>query len=78
MSETRPHRFNVLLEWDRHDQVWVTYVPALDHLSTYGDTKEEALQNTQEAIAGFIEAAEKAGLPIIGTDTSEIVEVEVP
>jgi hypothetical protein len=27
-------RFKVLLEWDAEDAVWVTYVPALNHLST--------------------------------------------
>ncbi len=29
-------RFRVLVEYDPEDKVWVTYVPALDHLSTYG------------------------------------------
>lgn len=34
-------RFQVLLEWDSESQAWVTYVPALDYLSTFGQTREE-------------------------------------
>ena len=55
-------RFKVLLEWDPNDQVWVTYVPALEYISTFGDTREEALERTREAILGYLEAAEKEGI----------------
>ena len=51
--------FQVVLEWDSGDKVWVTYVPALDFLSTFGETREEALANTREAILGYLEAAAK-------------------
>jgi antitoxin HicB len=72
------HRFTVLLEWDTESQVWVTYVPALDHLSTFGATREEALANTQEAILGWIETAEKEGLPVPqGSPELELVDLEV-
>jgi predicted RNase H-like HicB family nuclease len=57
-------RFKVLLEWDAESQAWVTYVPALDHLSTFGDTRDEALANTREAILGYLEAARKEGIPV--------------
>ena len=57
-------RFKVLLEWDAESQAWVTYVPALDHLSTFGQTRDEALANTREAILGYLEAAEKEGIPV--------------
>jgi predicted RNase H-like HicB family nuclease len=50
-------RFKVLIEWDPADDVWVTYVPKLNHLSTFGDSREEALQQTKEAILGYLEAA---------------------
>ncbi|MBF0495333.1 MAG: type II toxin-antitoxin system HicB family antitoxin [Deltaproteobacteria bacterium] len=58
------HHFKVLLEFDKTDNLWVTYVPGLNYLSTFGETREEALQNTREAIAGYFEAAEKEGMPI--------------
>ncbi|MDQ7822036.1 MAG: type II toxin-antitoxin system HicB family antitoxin [Candidatus Eremiobacteraeota bacterium] len=51
--------FNVLLEWDEEDKVFISYVPALNNISTYGDTREEALSNTREAILGYLEAARK-------------------
>jgi predicted RNase H-like HicB family nuclease len=54
--------FKVFLEWDAGAAAWVTYVPALEHLSTFGATREDALANTREAILGWIEAAEKEGL----------------
>lgn len=72
------HSYKVLLEWDSESQVWVTYVPALEHLSTYGATREDALQQTREAILGYLEAAAKAGIPVpSGGHQLELVDVEV-
>lgn len=71
-------RFGVLLEWDPEQHVWVSFVPSLDSLSTYGDTREEALEHTREAIAGYFEAAKKEGLPVPNADLEpEVVELEV-
>jgi predicted RNase H-like HicB family nuclease len=71
-------RFQVEIEWDRDDEVWVTYVPALGHLSTYGDTREEALAQTREAVLGYLEAASKEGLPLPDEQHQvDIVEIEV-
>jgi predicted RNase H-like HicB family nuclease len=70
--------FKVIVEWDPGDAVWVTSVPALNHLSTYGATRAEALAQTREAILGYLEAAALEGLPIEVSDTQvELVEVEV-
>jgi predicted RNase H-like HicB family nuclease len=55
--------FQVVLEWDPSDRVWVTYVPALDFLSTFAETREEALANTREAILGYFEAIAKEQSP---------------
>jgi len=52
-----PMRFKVLLEFDPDAKVWVTYVPALGHASTFGETRDEALENTRELILGYLEAA---------------------
>jgi len=57
-------QFQVWLEWDKEDKFWVTYVPSLNYLSTFGETREDALANTQEAILGYLEAAAKEGIPI--------------
>ena len=70
--------FHVLLEWDAEDGVWVTYVPVLGYLSTFGETREEALANTKEAIVGYLEAAAKEGLAVPTEDTqAELVSVDV-
>jgi predicted RNase H-like HicB family nuclease len=71
-------RFQIVLEWDAEEGVWVTYVPTLNYLSTYGDTREEALANTQEAIVGYFEAAAKEGIAVPSSDSeAELVLIEV-
>lgn len=72
------HRFKVVLEWDPDDSVWVSYVPSLNHLSTFGETKEEALAHTREAILGYIEAANLESIPLSLEDQQiELTEVEI-
>jgi predicted RNase H-like HicB family nuclease len=69
--------YQVLLEWDPDEEVWVTYVPHLDFLSTFGDTREEALEHTREAILGYLEAVEQEGLDVPHNLPAELVEIEV-
>jgi len=72
------HRYQVLVEWDASANAWVTLVPGLGFLSTYGDTREEALEETREAIVGYLEAAAKEGLPLPDAEVeAELVELEV-
>jgi len=67
----------VLIEWDADENVWVTYVPTLGQLSTYGDTRAEALEQTREAITGYLGAA-RDGIPVPPPDAdTEVVELEV-
>lgn len=54
-----PWRFKVFLGWNDAEQSWVSYVPVLDYLCTHGDSKEEVLQRTREAIEGHLAALEK-------------------
>jgi predicted RNase H-like HicB family nuclease len=67
--------YHVLLEWDSESGVWVTYVPTLNGLSTFGETREEALANTREAILGYLEATQKEGIPY--PEPAELVDLEV-
>lgn len=69
--------FQVLVEWDPEDRVWVTHVPALNGLSTFGDTRDEALANTREAIEGYLEAAAKEGIAIPSDRQMEVLDLEV-
>lgn len=72
------HSFQVIVEFDATDDVWVTYVPALDWLSTFGESRDEAIANTREAIVGYLEAAAQEGLAVpTATTQSELIELDV-
>ena len=79
VSTMAVRQFPVIVAWDARDELSVTYVPALDHLSTYGETRQAALDHTREAILGYLEAAGKAGIPDPRSSGPEpsIVELEV-
>jgi predicted RNase H-like HicB family nuclease len=71
-------RFRVLLECDAAAGAWVTLVPSLESLSTYGETREEALDHTRDAILGYLEAATREGLAVPEPAAEpEILELEV-
>lgn len=69
-------RYRVVLEHDPADGVWVTHVPALNGLSTFGPSRAVALERTREAILGYLEVAHVTGLTPAETDL-EVVELEV-
>ena len=50
-------KFYVVVEWSAEDQAWVTRVPGLNDLSDFGNSKEEALENTARAIELYLKAA---------------------
>jgi len=54
-------RYTVVLEPDDEGRGYTVRVPALPGCVTEGRTREEALANAREAIAGFVEALKKAG-----------------
>ena len=61
-------RLAIEIEWDVEEEVWIAQVPALNNLSTYGNTYQEAVDKCREAILGFFEASKKEGLPLPLTD----------
>ena len=65
-------RFQVTLDRDE-DGVWVVECPSIPGCVSQGSTKEEALENIQEAIALCLEVRAERGLPL----TIETREVEV-
>jgi antitoxin HicB len=74
MSTTRT--YSVVIEEQGGE--FVTYVPALDFASTHGNTREEALQRTRELIIGYLEFAEKEGLPVPeASSRTEVAELTV-
>jgi predicted RNase H-like HicB family nuclease len=70
-------QFRVLIDWDPETQAWVTLVPGLGDLSTFGETREEALAHTREAILGYLEAAAKEGIAVSVETGAEMVELAV-
>jgi len=78
LCEVTVSRYNVILTWDDQEQLWVTYVPSLNWLSTYGESREEALEMTREAVTGYIEAAQQEGIDLPSGDvTAEVTSVDV-
>ncbi len=46
------------------DDYWVVECPSLKGCNSQGKTKEEALSNIKEAIAGYVTALKEDGLPV--------------
>lgn len=55
---------SVIMEWDPTDRIYVVTVPELPGCMTHGSTLEEAALQVQDAIEGWIEAAQAWGHPI--------------
>lgn len=46
------------------DGFWVAEVPSLPGCVSQGETRERALENVRDAIAGYVDALEVDGLPV--------------
>lgn len=53
--------FKILLEEDEEDGGYTVTVPELPGCITQGDTLQEAFNNAEEAILGYLEAIRKEG-----------------
>lgn len=69
-------RYTVVLEWDEEERLFVATVPALS-ISTYGETRGEALEKAKEAITVTVEGLRKVGQPIPDGDQGRVETVEV-
>lgn len=67
-------RYRVLIEEDEAGG-FVAEVPSLPGCISQGDTRQEALENIREAIAGYLESLEEHQEPIPPSIEEEIVEV---
>jgi predicted RNase H-like HicB family nuclease len=63
----------VILEWEK--PYYVTYVPELDNISTYGKTREQALERTKALILAYVETSRDLGyqLPLSKTRINTLV-----
>ncbi len=65
-------RFSVTLDRDE-DGVWVVECPSIPGCVSQGQTKQEALENIKDAIAGCLQVRAERGMPL----TVETYQVEV-
>jgi len=68
-------KLRVLVEQDE-DGKFVATCPTLPGCVSEGHTREAALANIQDAIAGYLESLRKHGEPVPPPITEEVVEVE--
>jgi predicted RNase H-like HicB family nuclease len=67
-------KFRVRIERDE-DGFFVAEVPSLPGCVTQGSTREEAVNNAQEAIAAYLESLRAHGEPIPPSIDEEVVDV---
>lgn len=67
-------KYRVLIEQDE-DGVYIAEVPSLPGCISQGQTREQAIENIKEAIAGYLESLEAHDEPVPPSITEELVEV---
>ena len=65
-------KFNITLDRDE-DGIWVVECPSIPGCVSQGHSRDEALNNIREAIAGCLEVRAERGMPL----TVETSQVEV-
>ncbi len=51
----KTYHYQISLDWDPGDEIWVATVPVLPGVSAHGDTQEEALREINVAIELYLE-----------------------
>lgn len=54
-------KYEVVIFWSSEDNVFVAFAPELVGCMAHGETREEALQNIQEAMRHWIDIARETG-----------------
>jgi antitoxin HicB len=54
-------KYSINIHWSDEDECFVALVPEFPGLSAFGDTREEAAEEAQVAIEGFLEMYEDVG-----------------
>jgi antitoxin HicB len=53
--------YSLTIEFDEEDRGYLAYFPAIPGCHTWGETYEEAVNNAEEALVGYLEALQKSG-----------------
>lgn len=67
-------KLRVVIEQDE-DGVFVAVCPTLPGCVSQGKTREEAIENIKDAIAGYVESLKKHNEPVPPSIEEEVVEV---
>ena len=67
-------KFRIHIEQDEDGQ-FVASCPTLPGCWSQGSTRDETVNNIQDAIAGYLESLEKHGDPIPPPITEEVIDV---
>lgn len=67
-------RYTVVLTPEAEEGGWSVSVPSLPGCVTQGETKEEALANAREAIAGYLEELAMHGEDLPVEDGAPVIE----
>ncbi len=70
MKRSKVREFTVVLEPD--EEGFHVYCPALKGCHSWGETKEQALDNIAEAIQLWLETAERRNIPIPMLETVKV------
>ncbi|MGO9120363.1 MAG: type II toxin-antitoxin system HicB family antitoxin [Desulfomonilaceae bacterium] len=69
-------KYRILIEQDE-DGIFVAQVPSLPGCVSQGRTRQEAIENAQEAITAYLESLAAHGEPVPPPITEEFVEVAI-
>lgn len=58
------HKYSLNIRWAEEDQCYFGEFPELPGCATHGNTVEEVIQNANDAVESWREAAKESGIPI--------------
>lgn len=61
MSESQ---YEMIIYWDKTDNIYVVDVPELPGCMAHGKSKKEALENAEKAVALWLKTAKEDGIQI--------------
>ena len=68
----RVPRYNIEVSWSADDQIWIADVPDLTFCTAHGLTPHEAVEEVEEAMAAWLEAARATGRVIPDPSSSAL------
>ena len=57
-------KYEVIIFWDKEDEIFVAEVPELPGCIAHGTSKAEAIQNAEEAISLWLKTAKDDGIAV--------------